>query len=162
MTNAAAVGEAPRYSRLTLVLVLVAFVALLAYWIIWFFVNREWLANLDTEAYYVFENAFPAADGWLAFACGMGAWALWKRRAAGLFWLLVGGSSSVYLGCMDVLFDLENGVYRAPKGDVGAVGIEVAINLYALGVGAWAMWFGWKNRHWFLSREVAPTPLRAG
>ncbi len=143
----------PRHYRLTLGLVLAAFVAMVAYWVIWFFVDRSWLANMDTQAYYVFENAFPAADAWLAVACAAGAWAMWKRRASSLFWLLAGGSASVYLGLMDVLFDLENGVYAAPKGDWGAVGIEVAINLYALGVGAWALSFGWRNRGWFLARS---------
>jgi hypothetical protein len=140
----------PRFLGLTLGLVLAAFVALLAYWFIWFFVNREWLASLDTQSYYVFENAFPAADAWLALSCGLGAWTLWKRRPSALFWLIVAGSASVYLGLMDVLFDLENGVYTAPKGDYGAVGVEVAINLYSLGVGAWGLWFGWHNRRWFL------------
>jgi hypothetical protein len=149
----ASAGE-PRRLRLTLVLVLIAFVALIAYWAIWFFVNRDWLANLDTPSYYTFENAFPAADAWLALACGFGAWALWRRRASALFWLLVGGSSSVYLGLMDVLFDLENGIYGAPKGDWGTVGAEVVINLYALGVGAWALRFGWAHRHYFLGRDV--------
>jgi hypothetical protein len=153
--------EAPRGAGATLGLVLAAFVALVAYWIVWFFVNREWLASLDTPAYYVFENAFPAADAWLAVCCGAGAWALWKRRASSLFWLVAGGSSSLYLGLMDVLFDLENGVYGAPKGDRGAVGTEVAINVYALGVGAWALWFGWRNRRYFASldgsgRSTAP------
>jgi hypothetical protein len=142
----------PRHYRLTLGLVLAAFVAMVAYWVIWFFVDRSWLANMDAEAYYVFENAFPAADGWLAVACAAGAWAMWKRRASSLFWLLAGGSASVYLGLMDVLFDLENGVYAAPKGDWGAVGIEIGINLYALGVGAWALSFGWRHRAWFLGR----------
>lgn len=145
-------SDDPRQLRLTLGLVLAAFVALVAYWVIWFFVNREWLASLDTPSYYVFENAFPAADGWLAVACAAGGWTLWKRRSSALFWLLAGGSASLYLGLMDVLFDVENGVYLAPKGDVGAVATEVAINVYSLGVGAWAMWFGWKNRRWFLSR----------
>jgi hypothetical protein len=110
---------------------------------------------MDTREYYVFENAFPAADAWLAVACGAGAWALWKRRPSALFWLLAGGSSSLYLGLMDVLFDLENGVYRAPRGDWGSVGTEIAINLYALGVGAWALWFGWTHRRYFMAS--APT-----
>ena len=147
----AATGEEPRHLHLTLGLVLAAFVALVAYWDIWFFVDRSWLANLNTQAYYVFENAFPAADAWLALACALGAWTLWKRRPSALFWLLAGGSASVYLGLMDVLFDLENGVYRAPLGDKGAVAVEIAINLYALGVGAWALRFGWRNRAWFLA-----------
>jgi hypothetical protein len=157
--------SAPRGTGATLGLVLAAFVALIAYWVIWFFVNRAWLASLDTPAYFVFENAFPAADGWLAVCCGAGAWALWKRRASALFWLIAGGSSSLYLGLMDVLFDLENGVYAAPKGDLGTVGTEIAINLYALGVGAWALWFGWRNRGYFTSlggssRTTAPSASR--
>lgn len=148
--SAAGPDADPRFLGLTLGLVLAAFVALVAYWTIWFFVNRSWLASLDTPSYYVFENAFPAADGWLAVGCVLGAWALHKRKAAALFWLLAGGSASIYLGLMDVLFDLENGVYRA--GDAGAVATEIAINVYSLGVGAWALWFGWRNRRWFLAR----------
>jgi hypothetical protein len=141
---------APRFLALTIGLVGVAFVALVAYWVIWFFVNRAWLASMDTQPYYVFENAFPAADGWLALGCALGGWALYKRRASALFWLLAGGSASIYLGLMDVLFDLENGVYRL--GDAGAAGMEIAINVYSLGVGAWALWFGWHNRRWFVAR----------
>jgi hypothetical protein len=152
VTTAANEPSQPRFLGLTLGLVLAAFVAMWAYWIIWFFVNRAWLATLDTPAYFAFENAFPAADGWLTLCCGLGAWAIWKRRPSGLFWLLAGGSSAIYLGLMDVLFDLENGIYLAPKGDWGSVGTEVSINLYSLGVGFWAMWFGWRNKRWFLDR----------
>jgi hypothetical protein len=144
----------PPFLRLTLGLVLAAFVALVAYWAIWFFVDRDWLASLDTQAYYAFENAFPAADAWLALSCAGGAWALWRRSASALFWLLVGGSASIYLGLMDVLFDLENGIYGAPRGDWGAVAIEVAINAYSLGVGGWALWFGWAHRRYFLARKA--------
>ena len=145
-------ADEPRFLGLTIGLVVAAFVSMLAYWGIWFFGNRQWIASLDTPAYYVFENAFPAADGWLTFACAMGGWTLWKRRPTALFWLLTGGSAAVYLGLMDVLFDLENGVYLAPRGDWGAVGTEIAINVYALGVGVWALWFGWAHRRYFLSR----------
>jgi hypothetical protein len=138
----------PAHLRLTLALVCTAFVAMIAYWSIWFFVDRSWLASLDTPSYFVFENSFPAADGWLTVACALGAWALWKRRASALLWLLAGGSASIYLGLMDVLFDLENGIYKLGG---GAMATEVAINVYSLGVGLWAMRFGWRNRTWFLS-----------
>jgi len=145
---------APPHLRLTLGLIAAAFVAMIAYWTVWFFVDRSWLASLDTPSYFVFENAFPAADGWLTLACGLGAWALWRRRSSARFWLLAGGSASIYLGLMDVLFDLENGVYRAAG---GAVATEIAINLYSLGVGAWALRFGWRHRAWFMSLASAPT-----
>jgi hypothetical protein len=147
-----AASDAPPYYRLTLGLVLAAFPAMVAYWTIWFFGDRASLASMDTHAYYVFENAFPAADGWLALSCAACGWTLYRRRPAALFWLLAGGSAALYLGLMDVLFDLENGVYLAPKGDWGAVGTEIAINLYSLGVGAWALWFGWRHRRWFAAR----------
>jgi tryptophan-rich sensory protein len=155
MTSEQPGGPSLPQLRVTLALVSVAFVAMVAYWVIWFFVDRSWLASLDTPSYFVFENAFPAADAWLAVACGAGAWTLWKRRPSALFWLLAGGSASIYLGLMDVLFDLENGVYRAHNGDVGAVATEIAINVYALGVGVWALRFGWQHRAWFLSRGSA-------
>jgi hypothetical protein len=77
---------------------------------------------------------------------------VWKRRPSALFWLLVGGGSAIFFGLMDVLFDLENGVYLAPRGDWGTVGTEIAINVFSLGVGAWAMWFGWAHRRYFLLR----------
>jgi hypothetical protein len=141
----------PRGYKLTIALVVVAFVALVAYWVVWFFVDRAVLASDTTDSYYAFENAFPAADGWLAMACAATAWTLVKRRRSALFWLLVGGSSAIYLGLLDVLFDLENGIYRAPTGDWGAVGTELVINAYSLGVGAWALAFGWRNRAWLLA-----------
>ena|SRR5690349_4166172 len=142
----------PRGLGATLGLVTFAFLAIVAYWVVWFFVNRAWLASMNTPAYYVFENAFPAADGWLALACAGCAWTLYRRSPGALFWLLVGGSAAIYLGLMDVLFDLENGVYLAPTGDWGAVGTEIAVNAFSLGLGGWAMWFGWRNRRWFVAR----------
>ena len=150
MTGSPANPPPPRYVGLTLGLIVAAFVAMIAYWTIWFFGNRAWLAALDTPSYFVFENAFPAADGWLTVACGAGAWALWKRKQSAMFWLLAGGSASIFLGLMDVLFNLENSVYKA--GDAGAVVTEALINVYSLGVGAWTLRFGWVNRAWLLSR----------
>ena len=139
----------PRFRGLLLAVLVIAFLAILAYWIVWFFVDRSALASMNTHAYYVFENAFPAADGWLAIACAASAWTVHRRRPAAVFWLVAGGSASLYLGLMDVLFDLENGVYLAPRGDWGAVATEIAINVLALGIGAWALAFGWRHRRWF-------------
>lgn len=152
MTAATPADAPPRGLGLTLGLVLFAFVAIVAYWMVWFFGDRSSIASAHTHAYYVFENAFPAADGWLALACAGSAWTLYRRRPAAVFWLLAGGSAALYLGLMDVLFDLENGIYLAPTGDWGAVVTEIAINAYSLGVGAWVLTFGWRHRRWFLAR----------
>ncbi len=146
-----------RFYRLTMALVLVAFVALVAYWLVWFFVDREALASADTVAYYAFEERVPRAPtrGSRPRA-PRPRYTLHRRRPAALFWLLAGGSSAIYLGLLDVLFDLENGVYLAPKGDWGAVATELSINVYSLGVGVWALSFGWVNRRQLLG--VGPKP----
>ena len=139
----------PRHLRALVVALAIAGIAIVAYWVVWFFVDRSWLASLDSEAYVTFENAFPAADGWLAAACAASVWAIRGRRPSAVFWLTAGGSAAIYLGLMDVLFDLENRVYLV--GETGAVITEVAVNALSLGLGGWAMWFGWRHRVWFLA-----------
>ncbi len=75
--------------------------ATFAYWIIWFGVDRTWLATADTPAYYTFENAFPIADGWMAVTGALGAVALQRRQASALLWMLLAGSASLYLAGME-------------------------------------------------------------
>ena len=126
-------------------------VATLAYWVIWFGIDRRWLANADTPSYYAFENSFPAADAWMAVTGALGAVALQRGERAPC-WMLLAGSASIYLAAMDVLFDLENGIYRSP--DAGGVAVEVFINLGCLTGGAAIISFAWKNRSYFLSLEA--------
>ena len=120
-------------------------VATLAYWIVWFFVDRSWLATADTPAYYTFENAFPAADAWMAVTGALAAVALARRRPAALLWMLVAGSASVYLAAMDVLFDLQNGIYRASSG-IANVAVELFINVGCLTGGIAIIAFAWRHR----------------
>ncbi|WP_394840783.1 hypothetical protein LZC95_27375 [Pendulispora brunnea] len=125
---------------------LILFGALLIalYWIIWFFVDRSILASQTTDAYYIFENSFPAADAWLAGTSIVGAIGLLRRRAWGLFATTLASSSAIYLGCMDVLYNLQNGVYAMP--DKGAVGAEMGINVLSFGIGIYCILFTWQNR----------------
>ena len=133
-------------------------IATLAYWVVWFGVDRRWLATADTPEYYTFENAFPIADGWLAVTGALGAVALQRRRASALLWMLLAGSAALYLAGMDVLFDLENGIYRS--GGLANVGVELFINVGCFAGGVAIVRFGWRHRHHFLSLEsrspVAP------
>src|SRR5690349_5540959 len=89
-----------------------------AYWSIWF-THRAWLASEQTQAYYDFENAFPLADAWLGIACLLALVTLLRRAQAALLWLLSAGSAALYLGCMDLLYDLEHGIFGSGFG--GAV-----------------------------------------
>lgn len=129
-------------------------IATLAYWTVWFGVDRAWLATADTPAYYTFENAFPIADGWMAGTGALGAVALMRRKAAALLWMLLSGSAALYLAGMDVLFDLENGIYRVGAGGSGAVAnvaVELFINVGCLLGGIAIVRHAWRHRAYFLS-----------
>ena len=140
--------DAPRGTRFILGLLAFGVVATVVYWVIWLGVDRDILASAHTESYYAFENAFPLADGfWVA--CGALAFvALLRRRASALLWCIAAGTTSIYLGLLDVLFDLQNGIYRSP--DHGAVAVELAINGLTLSMGAVVLGWAWAKR-----RELA-------
>jgi GxxExxY protein len=123
-------------------------VATVAYWVIWFFVDRSWLATADTPAYYAFENAFPLADAWMAVTGALAAIALQRGRPSALLWMLLAGSATLFLGGMDVLFDLENGIYR--HGDPGNVAVELLINVGCLAGGTAVIRYAWRNRRTLL------------
>lgn len=133
--------------RALIVCLWIGFAAICAYWGIWYFGDRSWLASLDTPAYYTFENAFPLADAWLAITYAGAAIALQRRKPIALFWLLVAGSASFYLAGMDILFDVQNGVY-ALSGEAIA---ELIINAASIGLGVWTLTYGWRNRRALLA-----------
>jgi len=140
--------EGPRGARFILGVLIFGFVATVAYWVVWFGVDREILASAHTESYYAFENSFPLADLWMVATGLLAIVALVRRRASTFLWCVAAGSSSVYLGLLDVLFDLENGIYRSP--DHGAVAVEVSINVLTIAMGAVVIAWAWAQR-----RELA-------
>jgi MYXO-CTERM domain-containing protein len=119
-------------------------VATIAYWVVWFGVDRELLAAAHTKSYYDFENAFPVADAWMVVTGIAATVALVRRRASALLWCIAAGTTSIYLGLLDVLFDLENGIYRAP--DTGAVAVELTINVLTLALGVVVLGWAWRRR----------------
>jgi hypothetical protein len=128
--------------------------ATLAYWVVWFGVDRTLLATSDTPSYYTFENAFPIADGWMAVTGALGAVALQRRKESALLWMLLAGGSSIYLSGMDTLFDLENGIYwtgLAAPGGVANVAVELFINVGCLVGGIAIVRFAWRHRTYFFS-----------
>ncbi len=123
--------------------------ATIAYWVIWFGVARSWLATVDAPWYYTFENAFPIADGWMTVTAVLAALALQRRRDTSVLWMLLAGSAAVYLAGMDVLFDLENGIYRSA--DASSVGVELFINIGCTIGGAAIIRYAWAHRVALLS-----------
>jgi hypothetical protein len=118
-----------------------ASVLVVAYWVAWF-AHRSLVASETTAAYQQFEDAFPLADGWLALCLVAGAHGLVTRRRTALLWLLAGGGAGLYLFGMDVLYDLQHGVWG--KGVNGLV--ELVINLLTLGLSLFVLRWTWVRR----------------
>ena len=91
--------KAPRGRGIIAGMMIFAAVLILAYWVIWFFVDRDLLASLHTDYYYRFENAFPLADVWLGLLLILATVGLLLRRPWGLLAGLLGGGAGIYLGC---------------------------------------------------------------
>lgn len=125
-------------------------VLLVAFWTTWF-VDRDLLASEHRSEYFTFENAFPLADGWMALCSFLAAWALAARRPVAVLWLIAAGSASAFLAGMDVLYDLENGVYA--KG--GPAYVELAINVLTALYAATTMSWAWSRRDTLLAADGA-------
>ena len=133
-----------------------AVVLVVAYWSVWF-THRSWLASDTTQGYYDFEDAFPLADGLLALACILALVALRRRSPSALLWLVAAGSAGLYLCAMDLLYDLEQGIFA--KGAGGATeAVLVTVELvFSVVVLRWA----WSRRRELLgddSSRPRPSP----
>ncbi len=138
------VTELPKGGRFILGVLIFGVLATVAYWVVWFGVDRELLASAHTESYYAFENSFPIADLWMGGTGLLACIALLRRRASALLWSIAAGAISIYLGLLDVLFDLENGIYRSP--DTGGVVVEILINVLTLSMGVVVIAWAWRVR----------------
>lgn len=112
-----------------------------AYWVAFFASGAVQTAH--DPVYLAFERAFPLADGYMAFCFVVSALLLLRGRLAAVPWGIAAGSAMVYLGGMDVLFNLEHGKYadRGPE-----MLLEIAINVACLGFGPFTMLRLWGRR----------------
>ncbi len=131
----------PRGLSGIIALLLLTFIATLAYWVI-YFTSGDVQVRQD-EVYLAFENAFPAADAWMAACALLGAVGLWRRRPWGLLFGLLAASSAIFLGLMDVTFNLNEGIYAIGGAETA---IEVIINVFCLAAGPLSILYLWANR----------------
>ena len=130
----------------------VAIVIDIAYWSIWF-TQRDWLASEHTSAYYEFENAFPLADAWLGLACAAALVALLRRAPSEMFWCTAAGAAGMYLFGMDVLYDVEHGIFVKGGGGATEALIVAATLVFSVSV----LHFAWTRREELLG-DSEPGP----
>ena len=113
----------------------------IAYWVAWY-ADRSLVASNTRPAYYEFENAFPLADAWLALCCLGSIVGLRRDSPTAVLWLLMAAGAGFYLFGMDVLYDLEHGIWWSSGGGV----VELAINLLTAAVASLLLRWTWLNR----------------
>lgn len=117
---------------------------ILAFWTAFFTTD---LVDIDDqhlkEIYLVFERAFPIPDTYLTVILIIGGIGLLKDKTFGYLFSLMGGASLIFLGLLDVSFNVQNGMYLI---GVGEAVLNIAINLLCLGFGIFLIVFLWKKR----------------
>jgi hypothetical protein len=136
--------------RVVVVMLVVAIALDAAYWSIWL-THRDWIASEHTRAYYDFENAFPLADLWLGLACVLALVTLVRRHPTALLWLVATGAAGLYLGCMDLLYDLEHDIFTRGGGGAFEAVIVAVTWVFALT----ALRFAWTRRVELLAGPAA-------
>lgn len=114
-----------------------------SYWFGWF-IDRGLLTSDQSAAYISFEQAFPLADALLLSSAVTAAIQLWRRHPSASMWLHVVGGAGVYLGALDIMYDLQNGIYA--KGAGGK--LELGINLITVASSVGVIRFGWHAARW--------------
>ena len=111
------------------------------FWVLYFTANES--LGLVEPSVAPFEESFLFADTVFAGVLFATSYALRHRRRAGPFLLAIAGSMSLYLGLLDGMFYVRNGLLFPITPSSGAeiliVSLCVAGGLYALR-GAWRLW----------------------
>ena len=136
----------PTGLTVTAVLMLLTAVGTILFWATFFAdleAQRGGYLVSRCDDWFAWEMSFPLADGWMAATAILGAVGLWRMRSAGLLFGLVSGGAMVFLGLMDVLFFLENGLYLPL---IGEVAVELFIHIWTVAFGLFAIAYIWTQR----------------
>ncbi len=136
----------PTGLTVTAVLMLLTAVGTILFWATFFAdleAQRNGILASRCDAWFAWEMSFPLADLWVALTAILGAVGLWRMRPAGLLFGLVSGGAMVFLGLMDVLFFLENGLYLPLTGEVA---VELFIHVWTVAFGLSAITCMWNHR----------------
>jgi hypothetical protein len=144
-----------RSRRLVLGGLVVAAALIVAYWVLWWS-DRGLVASRTTSAYYSFEDGFALADGWLLTTVIAAAVQLWRRRASALLWVIAAGGAGLYLLAMDMLYDLEHGIYASDTAGV----VELLIDVLVAGASVSVLWWSWRNRRLLIDPAYCVEPTR--
>lgn len=129
-----------------LVVILIVFSGgVIAFWVEFF--TSGAVSMGDSQAYLEHERSFPLADGYMAaclLTCAVG---LIRRRPWALLFGLVGGSAIIFLGLMDTLYSIQQGIFAAMDAAAAEAFIICAVCLI---LGPATIIYLWRNRAYLL------------
>ena len=114
-------------------------VGLIGFWIYFFLVENK---NPEKSAIYLgFERSFPVPDlGWVTPSLIIAAVGLLSEQPFGIFFTITSGSTLLFLGLLDISFNIQNGGYTKNIGDII---MNLFINLVCVIFGPLFMIFAW-------------------
>ena len=115
-------------------------ILIISFWIGWFLGLLKSFSQGDPlyETYMAFESSFPIADFWIVILLIISAYGILKDKSYGSYFAASAGGALIFLGLIDIAFNLQQGVYQH---DI----VAVFINLIAIIGGG--LFLGWFSRY---------------
>lgn len=114
------------------VLLILTAICCIYYWIDFYVKGEVQVVNEDW--YIKFQKSFAIADLWMAVCALVGAAGLLMGQTYGLLFALLAAASLIFLGLMDVAFNIQNNLYRL-IGTSNQMKLEVFLNVWSVGFG---------------------------
>ncbi|MFX0065374.1 MAG: hypothetical protein ACFFC7_24650 [Candidatus Hermodarchaeota archaeon] len=108
-------------------------VLVIGFWIGWFTGILKSFQPGDPfyDVYYAFESSFPLADAWIVVLLLISAYGILQEKFYGRFIAISAGGALVFLGLIDVSFNLQQGIYMEIFVDLAVI-VEILVNLACL------------------------------
>lgn len=137
--------DSSRPASITVLSALLAFTALgtALFWALFFSGKID---ATETEQDEAFEKAFPVADSWMIACSLLASINLPRMNRKGLLAGAAAASALIFLGCMDILYSVENGKYFPITADRAQM---LVIHLWTVSLGSWATAVLYKHRELF-------------
>ncbi len=116
-------------------------VGLIGFWIYFFLIENK---NPEkSEVYFGFERSFPVPDlGWVSPSLIIAAIGLLSEQRFGIFFTITSGSALLFLGLLDISFNVQNKGYSTNIGDTV---MNLFINLVCVIFGPLFMISAWSE-----------------
>ena len=112
------------------ILELLTAVGLILFWILFFTVGMA--PKNPPPGYLAYEHSFPVPDGLLSILLLVAGIMLLLNNPLGVNLSLIAAGALLFLGVLDISFNIQNGIYKISTGDLIS---NAFINLWCVGFG---------------------------